>query len=150
MAGGSEFVFGALGGVGEIGMNLAVYGFGPPRDRQWLVVDCGVTFAGPDLPGIDLIYPDVAFLAGLGALSNAQKVGGKAFDTLVEQGMSFRKQTTDRTETLIDNVQDAIRDMSDEAEKRATERFSDGQIRIRAWTSPDKPEFCRQVRKPPC
>ena len=67
MASGSEFVFGALGGVGEIGMNLAVYGFGPPRDRQWLIVDCGVTFAGPDLPGIDLIYPDVASLDGLGA-----------------------------------------------------------------------------------
>lgn len=61
-----------------------------------------------------------AFLAGLGALSNAQKVGGKAFDKLVDQGLSFRKETTDRTETLIDNVQDAIRDMSDEAQTRAT------------------------------
>jgi ribonuclease J len=57
-----ELVFVALGGVGEIGMNLAAYGFGPPRNRRWLVVDVGVTFAGPELPGIDLVYPDVRFL----------------------------------------------------------------------------------------
>jgi ribonuclease J len=67
MAGRDEFVFGALGGVGEIGMNLGVYGFGPRNDRKWLAVDCGVTFAGPDLPGIDLIYPDVSFLEKLGS-----------------------------------------------------------------------------------
>ena len=74
-----------------------------------------------DDDGLEIVGQlEQAFLAGLGALSNAQKVGGKAFDTLVEQGMSFRKQTTDRTETLIDNVQDAIRDMSDEAQTRAT------------------------------
>ncbi len=62
MAGAAEFVFAALGGVGEIGMNLGIYGFGPQNDRRWIAVDCGVTFAGPSLPGIDLIYPDVSFL----------------------------------------------------------------------------------------
>ena len=52
-----------LGGAGEIGMNLSVYGFGEERDRKWLVVDLGVTFAGEEnLPGIDLIFPDIAFL----------------------------------------------------------------------------------------
>lgn len=66
MAGRDEFVFGALGGVGEIGMNLAVYGFGPPKDRHWIAVDCGITFPGPDLPGVDVIFPDVAFLEKLG------------------------------------------------------------------------------------
>ncbi|MCW5696649.1 MAG: ribonuclease J [Bauldia sp.] len=57
-----ELVFVALGGVGEIGMNLGVYGYGPPQKRQWLAVDCGIAFAGPELPGIEVIYPDPAFL----------------------------------------------------------------------------------------
>lgn len=62
MAKTDELVFLPLGGVGEIGMNLALYGFGPADKRQWLMVDCGVTFAGPDLPGVDLVLPDIAFI----------------------------------------------------------------------------------------
>lgn len=58
----SELVFCALGGLGEIGMNAALYGFGPPNRRKWLMVDCGVSFAGPDLPGIDLVLPNIAFI----------------------------------------------------------------------------------------
>ncbi|MFD1744014.1 ribonuclease J [Rhizobium helianthi] len=58
-----ELVFLPLGGVGEIGMNLALYGYGPAEKRQWIMVDCGVTFAGPELPGVDLILPDISFLA---------------------------------------------------------------------------------------
>jgi ribonuclease J len=57
-----ELVFAPLGGVGEIGMNLALYGIGPERRRRWLVVDFGVAFAGDDLPGVDLIFPDIAYL----------------------------------------------------------------------------------------
>ncbi len=57
-----ELVFVPLGGVGEIGMNMAAYGFGPPRSRKWIVVDCGVTFGGPNEPGVELILPDPAFL----------------------------------------------------------------------------------------
>lgn len=57
-----ELVFVPLGGVGEIGMNMAAYGFGPANDRKWIVVDCGVTFGGPDLPGIELVMPDPGFL----------------------------------------------------------------------------------------
>ena len=57
-----ELVFVALGGVGEIGMNMGAYGFGPPRRRKWLVVDCGVTFGGPAEPGIELIMADPSFL----------------------------------------------------------------------------------------
>ena len=57
-----EFVFLPLGGVGEIGMNLALYGYGPASKRQWIMVDCGVTFAGLDLPGIDLVLPDISFI----------------------------------------------------------------------------------------
>src|SRR6478736_6130374 len=57
-----ELVFAPLGGVGEIGMNLALYGFGSEHNRRWIVVDFGVAFAGDDLPGIDLIMPDIAYL----------------------------------------------------------------------------------------
>lgn len=58
----NEFVFLPLGGVGEIGMNLAAYGFGPQNLREWLLVDMGVSFAGPELPGADLVLPDIRFL----------------------------------------------------------------------------------------
>jgi len=57
-----ELVFVPLGGVGEIGMNLALYGFGPERSKKWIIVDFGVAFAGEDLPGVDLILPDIAFV----------------------------------------------------------------------------------------
>ena len=54
-----ELVFAPLGGAGEIGMNLALYGFGDGQHRKWIAVDLGVAFAGDELPGIDLIFPDV-------------------------------------------------------------------------------------------
>ena len=57
-----ELVFVPLGGVGEIGMNLGLYGYGPPEHRTWIAVDFGVAFAGPDLPGVDLIFPDITYL----------------------------------------------------------------------------------------
>jgi ribonuclease J len=60
---GPELVFAPLGGIGEIGMNLSIYGFGDERRRQWLIVDCGVSFAGEEqLPGVDLILPDIRYL----------------------------------------------------------------------------------------
>ena len=57
-----DFVFVPLGGVGEIGMNLYVYGYGPPGDREWLIVDLGITFGSETEPGIDVILPDIRFL----------------------------------------------------------------------------------------
>jgi ribonuclease J len=60
--GDDELVFLPLGGVGEIGMNFALYGFGPAHQREWIIVDCGVTFPGPDLPGVDLVLPDIRFI----------------------------------------------------------------------------------------
>jgi ribonuclease J len=64
-----ELVFAPLGGVGEIGMNLALYGYGPADAREFIMVDCGVTFGGPDLPGVDLVLPDIRFVEeNLGAL----------------------------------------------------------------------------------
>ncbi len=59
----NELVFAPLGGIGEIGMNLSIYGFGDARLRQWLIVDCGVSFASEEhLPGVDLILPDISYL----------------------------------------------------------------------------------------
>jgi len=55
----SELIFVPLGGTGEIGMNLNLYGF----EGKWLMVDCGITFADETLPGIDLILPDPTFIA---------------------------------------------------------------------------------------
>jgi ribonuclease J len=58
-----ELVFAPLGGFGEIGMNLSIYGFGDNRRRQWIIVDCGVSFASEEhLPGVDLILPDISYL----------------------------------------------------------------------------------------
>ncbi len=57
-----DLVLVPLGGVGEIGMNLAMYGYGKPERRKWIVVDVGVTFPGPTLPGVDLVLPDIRFL----------------------------------------------------------------------------------------
>ncbi|MEO1105057.1 MAG: ribonuclease J, partial [Pseudomonadota bacterium] len=60
---GDEFVFLPLGGVGEIGMNLGLYGFGPPHAKKWIMVDCGITFADQRVtPGIDLVLPDISFI----------------------------------------------------------------------------------------
>ncbi|SFI70667.1 ribonuclease J [Aerobium aerolatum] len=59
---GAELVFCPLGGVGEIGMNFALYGFGPKGRRKWIVVDVGVTFPDANLPGVDLILPDTRFV----------------------------------------------------------------------------------------
>lgn len=57
-----ELVFLPLGGSGEIGMNLNLYGFGPARSRKWLMIDLGVTFGNDAIPGIDLIMADTAFI----------------------------------------------------------------------------------------
>ncbi len=57
-----QIVFLPLGGLGEIGMNAALYGFGREGQRKWLLVDCGVSFAGPEAPGVDLVLPDLRFL----------------------------------------------------------------------------------------
>ncbi len=55
---GNELLFLALGGSGEIGMNLNLYGC----DGKWLMIDLGVTFGNADYPGIDIIMPDTAFI----------------------------------------------------------------------------------------
>src|SRR3954464_14998306 len=55
---GDELLFLALGGSGEIGMNVNLYGC----RGKWVMVDLGLTFADPFYPGVDLILPDLAFI----------------------------------------------------------------------------------------
>jgi ribonuclease J len=57
-----DLLFVALGGLGEIGMNMALYGHGKGRERRWLMVDCGIAFAGDDIPGVDVLMPDIRFI----------------------------------------------------------------------------------------
>jgi ribonuclease J len=54
----NELLFLALGGSGEIGMNVNLYG----TQGKWVMVDLGLTFADPAYPGIDLILPDLDFI----------------------------------------------------------------------------------------
>ena len=51
-----------LGGAGEIGMNLNLYGWGTEDNQQWIMIDLGVTFGDNRIPGIDLITPDPTFI----------------------------------------------------------------------------------------
>jgi ribonuclease J len=55
---GKELLFLALGGSGEIGMNVNLYGC----EGKWVMVDLGLTFADPNYPGVELILPDLAFI----------------------------------------------------------------------------------------
>jgi ribonuclease J len=55
---GKELLFLALGGSGEIGMNVNLYGC----EGKWVMVDLGMIFADPFYPGIELILPDLAFI----------------------------------------------------------------------------------------
>jgi len=57
-----ELVFLPLGGSNEIGMNFNLYGFGPAHDRQWIVVDLGVTFGDQTTPGVEIILPDPTYI----------------------------------------------------------------------------------------
>jgi ribonuclease J len=58
-----ELVFLPLGGTGEIGMNCYCYGVGPADDRHWLMVDLGVKFGDEADPGVDVVLPDVGYIA---------------------------------------------------------------------------------------
>lgn len=58
MTPGNELIFLALGGSGEIGMNVNLYGC----RGKWVMVDLGLTFSDPGLPGVDLVLPDLRFI----------------------------------------------------------------------------------------
>jgi ribonuclease J len=53
-----ELLFVALGGAGEIGMNLNLYG----HAGKWLMVDLGIAFGDDTMPGVEVVMPDPAFI----------------------------------------------------------------------------------------
>jgi len=57
-----ELLFVPLGGAGEIGMNLNLYGFGPKGRERWMMIDLGITFGNSSTPGVDVIMPDPTFI----------------------------------------------------------------------------------------
>ena len=63
MSKNSRLVFLPLGGTGEIGMNMNLYGYGNEiDDMKWLIVDIGITFGDDTTPGVDVILPDHEFI----------------------------------------------------------------------------------------
>ena len=56
--GKDELLFLALGGAGEIGMNLNLYG----HAGKWLMVDLGIGFADEQALGVEVVMPDPAFI----------------------------------------------------------------------------------------
>lgn len=58
MTPGKELLFCALGGSGEIGMNVNLYG----ADGKWLMVDLGMTFGANEYPGTELVFADLDFI----------------------------------------------------------------------------------------
>ncbi|HQS14252.1 ribonuclease J [Reyranella sp.] len=53
-----ELLFLALGGAGEIGMNLNLYG----TAGKWLMVDLGIGFADSSMAGVEVVMPDPEFI----------------------------------------------------------------------------------------
>ena len=58
----NELIFCPLGGSGQIGGNMNLYAYGNEENQEWIIVDTGVSFADDSIPGVDLIYPDPAFI----------------------------------------------------------------------------------------
>ena len=56
-----------LGGLAEIGKNMTVLEYGD----DIIVIDCGMGFPDDDMPGVDLVIPDISYL-----VSNAHKIRG--------------------------------------------------------------------------
>ena len=63
MSKNNKLVFLPLGGTGEIGMNMNLYGYGNEiDDMKWIIFDLGITFGDDTTPGVDIIIPDNQFI----------------------------------------------------------------------------------------
>ena len=114
-----------LGGTGEIGMNCYCYGAGSNDDREWLMVDLGVKFGEESDPGIDVVLPDVSFIA-----KNRKKLAGR-FPPRVRARELWRVAPE-----FLDQAQDdatllAIRDQ----ERAGLDIITDGEMRRLSFQS---------------
>jgi len=66
-----ELLYVPLGGAGEIGMNLYLYGYGKPGEQEWIIVDCGITFGDDTVPGVDVVMADPSFIEERAAFISA-------------------------------------------------------------------------------
>ena len=55
----NDLLFVPLGGSGEIGMNVNLYHY----QDSWIMVDLGISFPDDSTPGVDVILPDLKFIA---------------------------------------------------------------------------------------
>ena len=62
MKNNNELIFCPLGGSGEIGMNMNLYGYGEKNNHEWIIIDIGVGFVDDSVPGVDLMVPDPDFI----------------------------------------------------------------------------------------
>ena len=62
MSNQDELLFLPLGGAGEIGMNLNLYGYGLRGSERWMMIDLGITFGDGSLPGVEVMMPDPTFI----------------------------------------------------------------------------------------
>ena len=58
----TELVFLPLGGIRRNRSLRYLYGLGPEESRQWLMIDCGITFPDNSEPGVDIVLPDLRFI----------------------------------------------------------------------------------------
>ena len=95
-----------LGGVGEIGMNLALYGYGPAEAREWIIVDVGVTFPDAAHPGVDLILPDTRFIED--ELSRLRGIVNLGRADIRPEGLRPRHRGVEWAADLIPNLTNLV------------------------------------------
>ena len=95
-----ELVFLPLGGSDEVGMNLNAYGYGPEANREWLIVDVGVTFGDLSTPGVDVIVPDPTFLEGENIRGIVYREDGRTYLHYGAQGLAIGVRNA-RVEVIV-------------------------------------------------
>ena len=102
----------------------ALYGYGPARARKWLMVDLGVAFASVDLPGVDLIMPDLSFIEKarqdlVGVIARKSYLSGREIGAIE---IADRFSLVEVPETAADDVVAALRQVSIKGRKATVRR----------------------------
>ena len=99
-----------LGGSGEIGMNLNLYGY---KDN-WLIVDCGVSFKDSKVIGADVFMPNIDAI-----IENITQIDLR--DTLSPDDINRRKELIEQRKHIEDMLDSIDRDMSRTKRKTVTQ-----------------------------